>query len=185
MLSPADKNSLLDAAKKSIANGLITHHSLAVDAKKYSAELQETGAAFVTLKLHGELRGCIGTLEAYRPLIEDVTENAYAAAFRDPRFIPLSVKEFDDLEYHISVLKPAVDFPVKSEQDLLQQLRPGIDGLILEDGSHRATFLPSVWEGLLTAHEFVHHLKLKAGLPSDYWSDSLHFKRYEVEEFSS
>lgn len=184
MLSDADKNTLIEAAKMSIANGLKTHHCLSVNIKDYSPALQKNGATFVTLKLHGDLRGCIGSLEAYRPLIEDVIENAYAAAFRDPRFIPLAAKESDELEYHISVLKPAIDLPVKSEQDLLQQLRPGQDGLILEDGSHRATFLPSVWEGLITAYEFVHHLKLKAGLPADYWSDSLRFKRYEVEEFS-
>jgi AmmeMemoRadiSam system protein A len=184
MLCQTDKATLIDIAEKSIAYGLKNHHCLAVNTKEYSPELQKAGAAFVTLKLHGELRGCIGSLEAYRPLIEDVTENAYAAAFRDPRFIPLSAKEFDELEYHISVLNPPVDFPVKSEQDLLQQLRPGQDGLILEEGAHRATFLPSVWDGLLSSHDFLHHLKLKAGLPADYWSDSLRFKRYEVEEFS-
>ena len=96
----------------------------------------------------------------------------------------MSENEFDDLEYHISVLKPAEDFPVKSEEDLLQQLRPGKDGLILEDDYHRATFLPSVWKSLTTAKDFLQHLKLKAGLPANYWSNTLRFKRYEVDEFS-
>lgn len=184
MLTQDDKHKLIEIAKKSIAYGLVHHQRLAVDIKHAPAALKINHASFVTLNINGQLRGCIGTLEAYRPLIEDVAENAYSAAFQDPRFNPLSENEYEQLEYHISILKPAEDFPVISEDDLLQQLRPGKDGLILEDGYHRATFLPSVWESLPTAKAFLHHLKRKAGLPENYWSDTLHFKRYEVEEFS-
>ena len=184
MLNQEDKSTLLKVTKDSIAYGLTQHQALPVKTTEYSKTLQQQGAAFVTLNLHNNLRGCIGTLEAYRPLIEDISENAYAAAFRDPRFEALSDSEFKDLDYHISVVKPAVDFPVLSEEDLLKQLRPTQDGLILEEGGHRATFLPAVWQSLPQAKDFLTHLKLKAGLPKNYWSDSLKFKRYEVEEFS-
>lgn len=184
MLSQEDKSVLLKVTKDSIAYGLTQHHALPVKTTDYSKTLQLPGAAFVTLKLHNNLRGCIGTLEAYRPLIEDITENAYAAAFRDPRFEALSESDFKDLDYHISVVKPAMDFPVLSEADLIKQLRPAKDGLILEEGVHRATFLPSVWQSLPQAKDFLTHLKLKAGLPKNYWSDSIKFKRYQVEEFS-
>ena len=184
MLTEDDKKKLIEIAKESIAYGLVHNLRLAVDIKHAPAALQKNRASFVTLNIGGQLRGCIGTLEAYRPLIEDVSENAYSAAFQDPRFNPVSESEYEQLEYHISILEPAEDFPVTSEEELLQQLRPGIDGLILEDGYHRATFLPSVWESLPTAKAFLHHLKLKAGLPENYWSDTIRFQRYEVEAFS-
>jgi AmmeMemoRadiSam system protein A len=133
--------------------------------------------------MHGELRGCIGSLEAYRPLVEDVAHNAYAAAFSDPRFTPLSETELIDVEFHISVLTPAAPMHFESEADLLSQLRPGIDGLVLEDAGHRGTFLPSVWESLPDAAQFLQHLKMKAGLPADYWSDNLKVSRYTSESF--
>jgi len=184
MLSQEDKSVLLQVTKDSIAYGLTQHKALPVKTTEYSTTLQELGAAFITLNLHNNLRGCIGSLEAHRPLVEDISENAYAAAFRDPRFEALSESEFKALDYHISVIKPAVDFPVYSEEDLVKQLRPSKDGLILEEGINRATFLPSVWQTLPQAEDFLAHLKLKAGLPKNYWSDSIKFKRYEVEEFS-
>ena len=184
MLSEKDKKTLIKLAKESIAYGLKHQNSLPITISDYSEFLQQNGASFVTLTLHGDLCGCIGSLHAYRPLIEDVVKNAYAAAFHDIRFNPLLESEYEDLEYHLSVLKPAEDFPVNSEEDLLQQLRPYQDGLILEEGLHVATFLPSVWKSLPEAKDFLLHLKHKAGLSADYWSESLKFKRYEVEEFS-
>ncbi|MBI9019809.1 MAG: AmmeMemoRadiSam system protein A [Verrucomicrobia bacterium] len=145
------------------------------------AELMEQRATFVTLTSDGNLRGCIGMLEACRPLAEDVAENAVAAAFHDPRFPPLSRDEFDDLQISISVLSPPGEMSFSSEADLLSQVRPGVDGLILQEGVRRGTFLPSVWEELPEKEMFFEHLKLKAGLPAGYWSETLRVFRYTTE----
>ncbi len=146
-------------------------------------ELMEERATFVTLELGGRLRGCIGMLEACRPLAEDVAHNACAAAFEDPRFPPLSRDEFELLEIHISVLSPPEEIIFSAEADLLAQIRPGVDGLILQEGYRRGTFLPSVWEELPEKEHFLAHLKLKAGLPKTYWSESLRVFRYAAEYF--
>ncbi len=148
-------------------------------------ELMEERATFVTIELDGRLRGCIGMLEACRPLAEDVAHNARAAAFKDPRFPPVSSTEFESLEIHISVLSPPEEITFSSETDLLAQIRPGIDGLILQEGFHRGTFLPSVWEELSEKEQFLAHLKLKAGLPNTYWSDTLRVFRYTTEYFGA
>ncbi len=148
-------------------------------------EIREERATFVTLTIGGNLRGCIGMLEACRPLAEDVAENARAAAFGDPRFEPLSREEFDQLEIHISVLSPPEELEFRSEADLLEQIRPGVDGLILQEGGRRGTFLPSVWEELPGSELFLMHLKMKAGLPNTYWSDTLRVFRYTAEYFSA
>lgn len=140
-------------------------------------------ASFVTLEIDGHLRGCIGMLEACRPLAEDVAKNAIAAAFHDPRFPPLTYKEFESIEIHISVLSPPEEIYFTSEADLLAQIRPGIDGLILEEGVRPGTFLPSVWEELPDKTQFFAHLKLKAGLSGLYWSDTLRVFRYTAEYF--
>ena len=170
-------------AHESVEYGLQHGDTLPVDTARYPRPLREPGASFVTLQKNGELRGCIGSLEAHRPLVEDVVHNAYAAAFSDPRFPPLSERELADVDFHISILTPAVPIDFNSEADLLRQLRPGIDGLVLEDGIHRGTFLPSVWEQLPDAEQFLQHLKLKAGLPPNYWSDTLKVSRYTTESF--
>ena len=170
-------------ARASIEHGLETGRPLAVDVERYPPPLRERRATFVTLNEHGELRGCIGTLEAIRPLVEDVAHNAFAAAFSDPRFPPVSASELDDIEIHISVLSPATPMQFDSEEDLVHQLRPGVDGLVLEDGYHRGTFLPAVWESLPEPHAFLQHLKLKAGLPANYWSDTIRVSRYTTESF--
>lgn len=170
-------------AKEAVEYGLQHGGHLPVDSSRYPRPLREYGASFVTLKKHGELRGCIGSLEAHRPLVEDVANNAYAAAFSDPRFPPLSANELTEVDFHLSVLTPAVPMTFTSEADLLSQLRPGIDGLVLEDGIYRGTFLPAVWESLPEAAQFLQHLKLKAGLPADYWSETLTVARYTTESF--
>lgn len=185
MLDVHDRETLLQVAADSIQHGLDTGHALGIKPADYSPALQQPGASFVTLTILRQLRGCMGMLSATRPLVEDVAENAFAAAFEDPRFPSLSQAEYDQLEYHISILNPAEAMEFDSEADLLLQLRPGIDGLILEDRGRRATFLPSVWESLPTAADFLQHLKRKAGLPMDYWSNSLRMQRYTVEEFGS
>lgn len=183
MLTDTDRATLLEIARHSIAFGLQHGQAAPVTAMDYSPALRETKATFVTLTIHDELRGCIGTLEAHRPLIEDVSHNAFAAAFRDPRFPHLTHKEFEHLHLHISVLSPPEAMQFKNEEDVLAQLRPGVDGLILEEGRIRGTFLPQVWESLPDPKQFLRHLKQKAGLPPDYWSKTIKLQRYTVEEF--
>ncbi len=185
MLNPEDRETLLRVAANSIRHGLETGHALNVKVKEYSPALQQTGASFVTLTILRQLRGCIGMLTATRPLVEDVANNAFAAAFEDPRFPSLTAPEFEQLEYHISILNPAEAMQCSSEADLLQQLRPGVDGVILEDRGRKATFLPSVWESLPEPSDFLQHLKRKAGLPADHWSDGMRIQRYTVEEFGN
>jgi AmmeMemoRadiSam system protein A len=145
--------------------------------------LRDPGATFVTLMHAGKLRGCIGTLEAHRPLAEDVTANAVAAAFKDPRFEPLTRDEFADVEIEVSLLSAAEPLPVEDEAAVLAQLRPGIDGVIFEYGRHRSTFLPQVWEQLTDPAEFMAQLKYKAGLPPDFWSDEVRLARYTVSKW--
>ena len=181
-LEPREKRALLAAAQRAIAEGLRGGRWLPESAGVQGV-LGGDGASFVTLKIKGRLRGCIGTLQPRRPLIVDVAANAHAAAFEDPRFEPLDAAEARELETHLSVLGPTLPLPVAGEADLLAKLRPGVDGLVLSLGRRRATFLPSVWEELSRPALFLAHLKLKAGLATDFWSDDFRFERYEVEEF--
>ncbi len=183
MFSDHQKACLLRLAEASIRHGLSRGLPLVVTSGDYDPLLAEPGACFVTLHRSGNLRGCIGSLEARRPLATDVAENAFAAAFRDPRFPPLSEREWDGLEIDISVLTRPEAFPVDSEQDLLVNLSPGVDGLVLEERGHRATFLPAVWDSLPEPRAFLDHLRLKAGLPPGYWSDTIQFSRYRTESF--
>jgi len=180
-LNKEHRQRLLDLAKNSIRQGLQTGRPIKIDLIDYPRELTEPRATFVTLEINHQLRGCIGMLEAVRPLAEDIAENAYAAAFKDPRFPPLEADELDNLDIHLSILTPAEPVTFSSEQDLLAQLRPGIDGLILEEGRRRGTFLPSVWEQLPEPEQFLRHLKQKAGLPADYWSKNIRIYRYQAE----
>lgn len=186
MAYSADEQSiLLRVAHASIAAGLQTGRPLVVVAADYPASLTEQRASFVTLTREGALRGCIGSLQAYRMLVEDVAGNAFAAAFRDPRFPPLQQEEFDALDIQVSVLNTPEPVAFANEQELLENLRPGIDGLILEENNARGTFLPSVWESLPRPEEFLNHLKMKAGLPAGYWSDSVQIWRYTTESFAT
>ena len=146
--------------------------------------LEQPGATFVTLTLHGQLRGCIGSLEAYRPLIDDVQHNAIAAAFQDPRFDPLDKAEFAEVLVDVSLLSKPEAIQFTSEQDALAQLHPGKDGVIIEYGRHRATYLPQVWAQLQQPEVFIVHLKSKAGLPEDFWSDGVKLSRYTVSKWS-
>ncbi|MBS1142734.1 MAG: hypothetical protein H6R14_140 [Proteobacteria bacterium] len=147
------------------------------------AALHEKGATFVTLSQRGQLRGCIGSLEAWRPLLQDVQENALAAAFRDPRFMPLSEDEMGITRVEVSLLTPAEPMTFSSEANALAQLRPDIDGVIFSAGRHRSTFLPQVWEQLPDPPTFMAHLKQKAGLPADYWGDDVRLERYGVSKW--
>ncbi|MEJ2608584.1 MAG: AmmeMemoRadiSam system protein A [Candidatus Thiodiazotropha sp.] len=182
-LTENSRNLLLEIAWSSIRQGLDSGRPLTLNPIDYPLELQEKRASFVTLNHQGTLRGCIGHLEAQAPLAIDVAENAFSAAFQDPRFPPLDKLEIDNLTLHISVLTPSSSLLFESEADLIEKIRPGIDGLILVEGRHRGTFLPSVWESLPDTQSFLHHLKQKAGLPGDYWSESIKVFRYETESF--
>ncbi len=150
--------------------------------------LNRPGAVFVTLTQQGadgqsELRGCIGSLEAHRKLIDDLLANARAAAFQDPRFPPLSRDELARTRVEVSILSPAQPLRFSSEADARAQLRPGIDGVILQHDWHRATFLPQVWEQLPEPRQFLANLKRKAGLAADFWANDLRLSRYQVEKF--
>jgi len=183
MLSDNHRQILKDLAKASIEHGLNYGRPLQVNLTTIADELTVQQATFVTLEKQGQLRGCIGMLEASRPLAEDIVENSYAAAFSDPRFPPLNEFELDDLSIHLSILSPAELIPCESEAELIQQLRPDIDGIILDDDRHRATFLPSVWKSLTDPVDFIRHLKQKAGLPINDWSPDLRAYRYTTESF--
>ncbi len=146
--------------------------------------LAEHGACFVTLTQYGELRGCIGTLQAHRPLLADVKRNAVFAALRDPRFAPLSAQELDITTVEISLLSPTQAMDFQGETDALAQLRPGVDGIVFEYASYRSTFLPQVWEQLPQPRQFMAHLKRKAGLPDNFWAEDVKLSRYTVTKWS-
>ncbi|MBW7907978.1 MAG: AmmeMemoRadiSam system protein A [Kiritimatiellae bacterium] len=180
-LAESSRAELHAIARNAIRFGLTHNSPPALNLDTLPPDIRELGATFATLRIAGALRGCIGSIEAVRPLAEDVNKNAHAAAFRDSRFAPLSADEEPRVDIHLSLLAPAVELPCSSETDLLNKLRPGVDGLLLEDGHYRAIFLPAVWEDLPNPRDFLRNLKRKAGLPASYWSDTLRFKRCEVE----
>jgi uncharacterized protein len=183
MLSVDNRHILKQLSMDSIEYGLANERPLLVDLSTMPEKLTEHRATFVTLEINNQLRGCIGMLEAQRTLAEDVAANSYAAAFSDSRFPSVENYELALLSIHISVLNPAVQLNIQSETDLIKQLHPDLDGLIIEDNSHRATFLPSVWKSLPVAKDFVHHLKIKAGFEADYWSTNIRAYRYSSESF--
>lgn len=170
---------LLPIARAAVASALGRPSQAAEDA----AWLQETGATFVTLTQRGQLRGCIGTLEARRSVLADVKANALAAAMRDPRFAPLRATELAVTTFEVSLLSVMQPMDFGSEAEALEQLRPGVDGVLLEFGRHRSTFLPQVWEQLPNADEFMAHLKHKAGLPVDFWAEGVRLQRYTVSKW--
>ncbi len=172
---------LLNTAHAAIDHGLNQAKHLPIQLHDYDEQLQQQQASFVTLEINDQLRGCMGSLSAIRPLIADVAHNAFMAAFHDPRFYALKNSERALLQIAISVLSVPEDLSVTDEADLLQQLRPHIDGLILHMGSHSATFLPAVWQSLSNPQDFLNQLKRKAGLPADYWSRKLQFQRYTTQ----
>ena len=182
-IADEDRATLLDLAQVSIRHGLDEGAALPVRPEDHPERLRVKRATFVTLNRHSQLRGCIGHLEAIQSLVEDVAENAWSAAFRDPRFPPLLPHELAGLKIHISVLTPPEPLSISDEADLLRQIRPGVDGLILKDGLAQGTFLPSVWESLPTVNEFWLHLKHKAGLPGNHWTPTLEVYRYTTESF--
>lgn len=183
MLVKTDRYLLRKLARDAIKYGLMHQAVMPVELETMPESVNQPGASFVTLFLKGGLRGCIGSIEAHRPLAQDVASNAYAAAFRDHRFEPVNELIVDDLTLHIAVLTTPEPIHCQSEQELVAQLRPGCDGVIIEDDTHRATFLPAVWDSLPNPERFVMELKRKAGLRPDYWSETLRCYRYRTERF--
>jgi len=177
---PADAGSvLLPIARAEIASRV----GIAHPAPAAADWLRATGACFVTLTRQAQLRGCIGTLRAARPLLEDVRHNAVAAAFHDPRFKPLTKDEYVSITVEVSVLSPLTPMAFAAERDVLAQLRPDIDGLVFEYGHHRSTFLPQVWDHFREPAEFLGRLKIKAGLPPDFWDPEVRLARYAVTKW--
>ncbi|HDQ34863.1 MAG TPA: AmmeMemoRadiSam system protein A [Chloroflexi bacterium] len=175
---------LLRCAREAIARRLQRAPQPMLPDEGLTPRLRAPGASFVTLTLAGELRGCIGSLTPRRPLALDVRENAVAAAFEDPRFLPLTPAEFEQLHIEISVLTPHEPLDYTDANDLLQKLRPGVDGVVLEQGWHRATFLPQVWEQLPDPRDFLGHLCRKAQLPPHAWQrGDVDISTYQVEKF--
>jgi len=182
-LTDSDREILKAVAWEAIRHGLDTGEPLEPTLEGRSPAVVAPGAVFVTLNRRGHLRGCVGTFEAHGPLIREVARNAFSAAFMDVRFPPLSQLELPELEVHVSILTPLEPLHPKDREGLFQILRPGLDGLLVEDPPHRATFLPQVWKSLGDPEEFLSELFRKAGLPRNHWSPTLRFHRYGVQEF--
>ncbi|GAB6067470.1 hypothetical protein JCM13664_07880 [Methylothermus subterraneus] len=184
-LTSKERRLLLDLAQETLFYGSQHGRVLAIDLAHLPPALHRPRASFVTLEQQERLRGCIGSLIPRRPLAEDVVANAFAAAFSDPRFPPVRLEEIADLSIHISILSPLEFIPCASEAELIAQLCPRIDGLVLEERHRRATFLPAVWDALPEPRDFLAQLKMKAGLPADYWSPEIKAYRYTVEVIRS
>jgi uncharacterized protein len=185
-LATPERRELLALARASIDSALSngrTGELVPYTAAPVSPELTARRSSFVTLRRSKELRGCCGTLDAPRPLAEDVWRNAWAAAFNDYRFPPLGAAEWPQVSLHLSLLTMPEPLDVMSEAELLALLRPSIDGLILESETGRATFLPAVWEQIPDPLQFVRQLKMKAGWPAAYWSNNVRALRYTTESF--
>lgn len=172
---------LKGVALDAIEYGLHRGEPLTIFPEKFPPRLQQLQAAFATLTKREKLRGCIGNLNAEEPLVREVANNAFNAAFQDPRFSPLQWEEFDHVQLSLALLQPQEFFPVQEEEELLAQLRPGVDGLILEEGSRRATFLPSVWKSLPDPNDFLGALKEKGGWSRTYWSSDIDVYRYTAD----
>ena len=183
-LSQEERSLLLQLARQELNRAVRQEPRSSINLSSLPPRLQELGATFVTLTIKGELRGCIGALEAYQPLAEDVKEHAMAAALQDYRFPPVKPDELPYIKIEISHLTPAKPFEYQTPDDLLKGLRPGVDGVVLRYGGRRATFLPQVWEKILDPGSFLSHLCQKMGAAPDLW---LHKKLdvliYQVEEF--
>ena len=175
-------HTLLPIARAAISSA-VGQPSLAPKVDETAAWLNELRASFVTLTQQGQLRGCIGSLEARRPLLADVKANAVAAALQDPRFKPLTATELIHTEIEVSLLSPLQAMAFESESHALDQLQPGVHGVVLEFERYRSTFLPQVWDQLPSATEFMAQLKRKAGLPANFWAPGLRLQRYTVSQW--
>jgi uncharacterized protein len=183
-LTDQDKSILLQLARQSIHLAVNRCPPLEITLPDYSTPLQSPGASFVTLMQAGGLRGCIGTIDPYQPLVQDVCEHAISAAVDDYRFHPVKSQDVPELRIEISRLSPLIQLDFAKPGDLLQLLCPGRDGVVLRDGLRRATFLPQVWEKVDSVQDFLEHLSEKMGAPPDYWRrKKLDVFIYQVEKF--
>jgi uncharacterized protein len=183
-LTLEEQKMLLRLAREAMERGVRGEALLPLALSELPYPLREEGSSFVTLMVHGQLRGCIGSLEAYQPLAEDVREHAVAAALRDPRFPPVSEDELSRVQVEVSRLTRPVPLQYTDADDLLARLRPHVDGVIVRDGIHRATFLPQVWEKILDPASFLDNLCYKMGARPDLWrAQHLEVLTYQVEEF--
>lgn len=187
LYSEKQQQTLIHIARQAISYGLKHHRPPELDVQQYEPKLRQKRATFVTLHHSAQLRGCIGSLEPTRALAQDVASHAFAAAFNDPRFLPLAEHELTGLDINISILSDYEAMHFHDEEDLLGQLRPTVDGLILEDPAQnaRGTFLPAVWMTLPNRKLFWRQLKKKANLSEDHWSDTLRVWRYTTESIKS
>lgn len=176
---PDPGKTLLPIARAAISTAL----GRPLEAATEDAWLQGWGACFITLSQQGQLRGCMGTLEAHRTLLADVRANAVAAALRDTRFAPLDAVELARTELEVSLLSPLQPMRFDNEAQALNQLHSGIDGVLFEFGAHRSTFLPQVWAQLPAPAEFMAQLKRKAGLAPDFWAAGVRLSRYTVSQW--
>lgn len=184
-LEPRSRALLLETAAEAIETRLERRASDGPPEVTLPAELRELRASFVTLTIGGELRGCCGTLEAHRALATDVWHNARASAFDDPRFVPLEAWEWHSIDLEVSVLSPLERVAARSEAELVAQLVPGEDGLVIAWRGGRATFLPKVWEQLRDPVAFLRHLKHKAGWSADFWAEDVEVWRYFTESVAA
>lgn len=183
-LTVQDKAYLLKVAREAMTSGVTGRPLQKLKLDEIAPTLRENGASFVTLTIDGQLRGCIGTLEAYQPLIIDVQTRAFQAALEDYRFYPVTIDELPNINVEISRLTPSAPLQYSEPQELPALLRPGIDGVVLSDGSRRATYLPQVWEQLPNPEEFLSSLCAKMGASKQLWRQKiLTVELYQVEEF--
>jgi len=184
-LSLEDQKTLLQIARNSIELAVRKNKKQPIQVKDYSTILQQEGASFVTLTLNGRLRGCIGTLKAYQPLVLDVREHAILAALEDTRFPPVRESELPHIHIEVSRLTEPKPFAYQTTEDLLNGLQPGKDGVVLRQGYHSATFLPQVWDQIPDPADFLSELCQKMGAPADTWQkQKLEVSTYQVQEFS-
>jgi AmmeMemoRadiSam system protein A len=183
-LSPDDQQILLGLAVAAVRFGLESGRARDFELAGFADSLKKSAATFVTLRVKETLRGCMGSLIERKPLATDVSDNAFAAAFRDPRFSPLQEAEFSSLAVSIAVLGPRVRMVCAEEEELIRQLRPHVDGVTLQCGTRSATLLPAAWGLFDSPQSFVDGLKRKAGVPRKFWSSDLIFERYETFGFS-
>lgn len=183
-LSEEEKQTLLRMAREALQQGVAGQDLPALDLQSLTPTLRAQGASFITLTISGDLRGCIGALEPYQPLAQDVREHAVAAALEDPRFPPVSGEEIGRIKIEISRLTLPKELAYTNAEDLLGKLRPHVDGVILRDGFRRATFLPQVWEKIPDKAQFLDNLCYKMGASPDTWrSKHVEVLTYQVEEF--
>jgi uncharacterized protein len=182
-LTEEDKACMIKLAREALEAGVKKNPLPDVDYKNLPARFVENGACFVTLTNHGELRGCIGSIEAHQPLADDIREHAVDAALSDYRFPPVTVDEVDSIDIEVSYLTPLEPIEYGEPADLCNHLTPFVDGVVLRDGSRRATFLPQVWEKLNEPELFLAQLCMKMGAAPDLWKRKMmHVWKYRVEE---